>query len=41
MFVVRVTSGRDSEELPSLLCVVRPKDYESGALYQAKSWALW
>jgi hypothetical protein len=24
---------REREELPRLLCVVRPKDYESGVLY--------
>jgi hypothetical protein len=35
MFVVGVTSGREKEELPSLLCVARPKVYGNGALCQA------
>jgi hypothetical protein len=35
MLVVGVVSGREREELPSLLYLVRPNDYECGALYQA------
>jgi hypothetical protein len=38
MPVVGVTSRREREELPSLLCVEGTKDYESGAGYQAKLW---
>jgi hypothetical protein len=35
MLVVGFISGREREELPSFLCVVGPKDYESGDIYKA------
>jgi hypothetical protein len=38
MLIVGVTSGRERMELPSLLCVGRPKDYETGVL--TKPWML-
>jgi hypothetical protein len=32
MLVVGVTNELEREELPSILCMARPKDYETGAL---------
>jgi hypothetical protein len=39
MLVVGVKSRREREEFPSLLCVVRSKDYISCVRYLAKPWA--
>jgi hypothetical protein len=39
MLVVGVTSQREREELPSLLCIVGCKDYEFGVHCLAKPWA--
>jgi hypothetical protein len=39
--VVGVTSEREREELPRLLCMVGSKDYEYGIHNLAKPWASW